>query len=180
MDPIVANGGTIAPGLTVANAATSEGILTADGPITLSGSTTFAIRLALGRGTASDQLAMNSGSILLNKAILQLTIGGFLTNPTQVGQDYVIINGGAGSTGIGNDVFAQGGSINVGNYAFNILYATNPNGIGSGSDVVLQVTAVPEPGTWAAILSGFGMLLVVQRMRRARRRMSVTKREAFA
>jgi len=31
---------------------------------------------------------------------------------------------------------------------------------------VLELTAIPEPSTWATMLGGFGMLLFVQRIRR--------------
>ena len=173
MDPIIANAGsTIAPGLTVANAGT--GTLTATGPITLSGSTTnFAIRLGLTTGAPgdNDQLAISSGAIALNGANLQLTLGGFMNNPANIGNVYEIIAGGyvAGTSG----TFKQGGSITLSGYTFNILYGYNAAGTDTGNagdvNVDLQLTAIPEPGTWAAMLSGFGMLLCIQRIRRKSR-----------
>jgi hypothetical protein len=41
---------------------------------------------------------------------------------------------------------------------------------GSDTDVAIELVSVPEPGTWAAVISGFGMLIVVQRMRRRQTR----------
>ena len=167
MDPIIANGGTIAPGLTVANATTSEGVLTTTGSISLSGSTNFAIRLALTSGSSSDQLAINGGGISLNNAHLVLTLGGNLNDPANIGNVFVIINGGYAT---GDGQFAQGLTYNAGGgFMFAIDYGVDSTGNPGGTDVDLVLTAIPEPGTWAAMLSGFGMLLCVQRIRRRSR-----------
>ena len=37
---------------------------------------------------------------------------------------------------------------------------------GAGNDIALQLTVVPEPGTFSALLGGFGMLMGMQRFRR--------------
>ncbi len=76
--------------------------------------------------------------------------------------------------------FAQGNSITVYNSAdsmydtFDILYNVDASGnLGDGgTDVgveLISVGAIPEPGTWAMILSGAGMLFVAQRARRRSR-----------
>jgi len=173
MDPIVANGGTIAPGLTAANTTTAQGVLTAAGPITLSGSTNFAIRMGLTSGTSTDELAVNTGSVSLNGAQLQLTIGSFMNNPALVGTAYyVIINGGAGGTGTGGNIFAglaEGSTITTpSGFQFTIDYASSPTGgaLASGNDVVLQLTAIPEPGAWGMMIAGLGLLMGLQKMRR--------------
>lgn len=163
---IAANGGTIAPGLTVANSLTANGALTAGGAVSLSSTTNFAIRLGTALGTGNDQLAVTGGSISLNGANLQLTLGTFLNDPANVGNLYVIINGGASGTGTGGNTFAQGTSFTVGGYAFNIDYASNATGNGSGSDVVLKLTAIPEPGTWTGL--GFGGIFLTAFCRRRR------------
>jgi len=168
--PITTQGGTLAPGLTAANSSISEGTLTAGGNVTLSSTTNFSIRLGMVTGNSgdNDQLAVSSGTVSLAGANLQLTIGNFLNNPADIGLTYVIINGGDTA---GSGTFAQGSSITANGYSFNIIYDTNAagGGFGTGNDVVLQLTAIPEPGTWATMLSGFGMLLVVQRLRRKTR-----------
>jgi autotransporter-associated beta strand protein len=165
---------TVAPGLTAANSAISTGTMTANGPVTLAATTNFNIRLGFTSGTTGDQLAVNSGNVSLNDANLNLTLGSAMNNPALINTFYAIIVGGAGSTGSGSDVFGSyNGTAIVGNtfitsggWQFNILYAENATGTGGGNDVVLELTAIPEPGTWATMLSGFGMLLFVQRMRR--------------
>jgi len=165
---------TVAPGLTAANSQTATGTLTANGNVTLSGSTNFNIRLGFTSGTTGDQLAVNSGNVSLNDANLNLTLGSAMNNPALINTFYAIIVGGAGSTGSGSDVFGSYNGtaivdntfITSGGWQFNILYAENATGTGGGNDVVLELTAIPEPGTWATMLSGFGMLLVVQRLRR--------------
>ena len=124
--------------------------------------------MVTGNSGDNDQLAVSSGTVSLAGANLQLTIGNFLNNPADIGLTYVIINGGDTA---GSGTFAQGSSITANGFAFNIIYDTNAagGGFGTGNDVVLQLTAIPEPGTWATMLSGLGMLLVVQRLRRKTR-----------
>jgi autotransporter-associated beta strand protein len=168
-----ATGGTVAAGLSTADSQSSTGTLTTSGAVNLSASTNFKIRLGmLSGGTDSDQLAATGGnsSVSLNGANLQLTLGSNI-NPSLIGAFYLIINGGAGSTG-GSNEFAQGTSITSGGYTFAIDYAVNYvnsstiNEIGSGDDVVLELTAIPEPSTWACMLAGAGMLILIQKNRR--------------
>jgi len=174
---ITARGGTIAPGLTAANSTTATAALTAAGAVTLSGSTNFDIRLGLlGSGTDSDQLIATAGNnaVSLDGANLQLTIGSNFKNSAQISSFYLIIDGGARGTGAGNE-FAQGTSFTTDGYTFTIDYATNfinsttVSNIGTGNDVVLELTAVPEPGTIATVISGFGMLVFMMRSRRRAR-----------
>ena len=159
--------GTLAPGLSTANA--NNGTLTSTGNVTFSGSSNATLSIRLGQTSAgtSDQLALTSGTVSLNGANLALTLGTNYATQT-LGFVYIIINGGAGSTGIGNNVFAQGNTITASNNdTFNIVYGTDAagDGQGTGNDVVL-VQAIPEPGTWAMVLGGFSMLIVTQRFRR--------------
>ena len=94
-----------------------------------------------------------------------------MNNPANIGNVYEITPGGyvAGTSG----TFKQGSSITLSGYTFNILYGYNAAGTDTGNagdvNVDLQLTAIPEPGTWAAMLSGFGMLLCIQRIRRKSR-----------
>jgi autotransporter-associated beta strand protein len=175
-----ASGGAINPGLTNANSQTSSGNLTAAGSVTLSNSTAFNIRLGmLASGTDSDSLTVTgANTISLNDATLNLTLGSYMNNPALQNKFYAIIIGGAGSTGVGSDIFAglpEGQMFTTANgWEFTIMYASAPGGgaLDSGNDVVLELDAIPEPGTWAAMLSGFAMLLIVQRARRRKLKMS--------
>ena len=73
------------------------------------------------------------------------------------------------STGSGTDLFTYNGTALTNNslfttssgYSFTISYDA-----GGNNDVTLALTAIPEPGTWAMVLSGTGTLLVFQRARR--------------
>ena len=103
------SGSVLAPGNN--SSLSVAGTLTANGNVTLSSTSTFALRLGVVTATDGDQLAINSGTVSLNGASLQLTLGGLLNNPANINNLYVIINGGAGGTGTGGNIFAQGNSI---------------------------------------------------------------------
>ncbi len=175
---ITAHGGVIAPGLTTADAATATGVLTAKGAVTLSSTTSFNIRLGLSAsGTDSDQLLVSSGSVNLAGANLQLTLDMAHMDPPASGVPafYAIIVGGASLTGPNSNAFGSydGEAIvnnsfeTAGGLEFNILYAANANGtgVGTGQDVVLEETAVPEPETWGLVVSAAGLLVPVGRRR---------------
>jgi len=171
--PITANGGTIEPGLTIANSTTSTGVLTGTGNVVLSGSTNFNVRLGLAlSGTDSDSLKVtNGGTVTLNGATLNLTIGSHLASAA-LDTFYTIINGGvSGSSGTFANL-AEGAQFTVGTDTFDIFYADNGTGgsVGSGNNVDLELiaTAIPEPGTWAMMMGGMGMLVVWQTKRRHR------------
>jgi hypothetical protein len=40
------------------------------------------------------------------------------------------------------------------------------NGDGVTDEITLTAQAIPEPGTWASVFAGFGMLVLLQRNRR--------------
>jgi T5SS/PEP-CTERM-associated repeat protein len=153
-------GGVLAPGLE--SGVTAAGTLTANGNVSLAADSTFSIRLGVVTVGDNDQLAIGNGGIVsLNGATLQLTLGSVLNTPASLGRKYVIINGGAGATGTVGDTFAETSPFTTpGGYQFDIFYASDANGdgTGTGDDVVLELTAIPEPATWAMLLCGLGTL----------------------
>jgi autotransporter-associated beta strand protein len=169
----MSDGGILAPGLSAGSTAT--GALTAADGLTFSDNITagtFSIRLgvdALGGGLDNDSVAVSGGSVTLDDTILSLTLGAnFGSAPLDT--LYTIISGGAGSSGSSTDVFAGPGVSDNGDlytdgpYQFDILYAS---GVGD-DNVELELVAVPEPGTWASLIGGLGMLVAWQRSRRRR------------
>ena len=78
-----------------------------------------------------------------------------------VERDTDALEAGRGSRTHWGDVFVDGQEFAI-SYTGN--YATNST-IG-GDDIVL--TAIPEPGTWGMILSGFGMLIGFRKLRKRR------------
>jgi autotransporter-associated beta strand protein len=167
-------GSSFDPGLSAANSTTSTGTLIANGNVTLD-PTAFNIRLGLSAsGTDSDELVEGgSGRVNLENSTLNLTLGSGVANLTSANIDnlyYVIINGGS-QTVLGTFNGDPNGTIvsatSGGNtWQFEVLYNVNANGTTAGDDVVLELTAVPEPGTWAMMLAGMGMLIVLKRRRR--------------
>jgi fibronectin-binding autotransporter adhesin len=175
--------GDLAPGLTAANSSSSVGTLTSTTNVSLDSASILSIRIGLTTGAGSnpatglggdaDQLLVSSGALSLNDSTLTIGTGAF----AQLDTLYVIVNGGASGTGAGFDVFANApasGSdfADTAGDTYEIFYAANADGtnIGSGNDIVIEeITAVPEPGTWASLLGGAGMLIVWQRTRRRRR-----------
>jgi hypothetical protein len=133
-------GGTLAPGKTAA--ASTSGTLSADGNVILANSTcVFSIPLGTASAGDNGQLLMESGTVSLAGASLQIPLGSaYGTQP--LGYTYVIISGGAGATGSNGNVFAQGSQVTASNGdVFNILYATNASETGIGNDVVLESTS---------------------------------------
>ena len=165
------SGGTLAAGLDAAN--TTAGTITANGNVSFaSGSAHLAIRLGETTATDGDKLATAAGSALavsLNGADLQLTLGSAYVHPSTDTLYLIVNNLNSGSSLTGQ--FAQGSSITVGAETFTVLYGANYDAAGAfisqtgGNDVALLL-AVPEPGTWAMLLGGLGMLMGFQRSTR--------------
>jgi hypothetical protein len=126
-----------------------------------------------GLGGDDDQLAVDGGTLSLDDTTLQILDGGAENNPRLIGNVYVIVNGGAGSTGVDSDVFgnapASGDSFTTADgFKYDVFYAVNPANTSSGADVDVELVAIPEAGTWASLLGGF---VVVAAWQRARRRL---------
>jgi autotransporter-associated beta strand protein len=174
-------GATLAPGLTEADSSISVGTLTASGNVSLASSATFSIRLGLTTGAASnsatglggdvDQLLMNGGTFSLadNTTTLQI-----LDTPAEysaaLDSIYVIVNGGANApTGAFANAPVSGDSITAeSGGTYDVFYDVNAANSGAGNDIVVELVAVPEPGTCASLLGGLGVLIAWQRSRRRR------------
>ena len=160
----VSNSGTLAPGLSSLRPS-DAGTLAANGNVSLTSNSTFSIRLGVG---VSDQLAVGATDLVsLNGANLQLTLDSdFVAQLTNF--IYILINGGTATTGNISGEFAQGTQITDSNGdLYNILYNVNAAGVaGAGNDVALELVSVPEPGTWASLIGGLGILIIWQRSRR--------------
>jgi fibronectin-binding autotransporter adhesin len=171
--PVSAVTGAIAPGLTLGS--TAVGTLTVAGSVSLLDSaSTLAFRLGLNSATDNDQLAITSGGTLtLTDSLLSITVGPDAT----VGTTYTLVLGGAGLTsGVsGTDSFSNADTT-AGTVAGSYLY-TNAQGdqfnVVYGGDsstpnitATLELAPIPEPGTWASLIGGLGMLVVWQKRRR--------------
>ena len=84
----------------------------------------------------------------------------------------LIINGGGSSvSGIFNGL-AEGSTFAFAsdpNVTFEVSYTANNSNntfAGTGHDVALEVTSVPEPGTWGMVFAGLGVLVAFQHARR--------------
>jgi autotransporter-associated beta strand protein len=167
------NTGTLAPGDTIGSSAV--GTLTSSNNVSLGSSSVFSIRIGLtAPGTDADQLSVTGGSFNLSDGTttLQLLDTANVRN-APIGSLYVIVNGGASATGVSSDWFTnapgQGDPVTTAlNDTFDVYYGVDPTNTIAGNDIVLELVSVPEPGTWASLLGGIGMLVAWQRSRRRR------------
>ena len=120
-------------------------------------------------GDTSDHISA-TGSVTL-AGNLQLTLESDYT-PTANDVLYLIISGNpvSGQFATVNGSPISGNTFTFESNQWQISYnATSTAFTGAGGDVAVEeLTAVPEPGTWAMLLSGVGMLVGLQRMRRRR------------
>ncbi|MEI8340314.1 MAG: PEP-CTERM sorting domain-containing protein, partial [Verrucomicrobiota bacterium] len=134
-----------------------------------------------GTGAGLFTQVKSSGSVTLGNAIagLDLTVG---YTPSVVAgnlasSDHIYITLGSYASG----TFSNTTSLFDPAYGQTFNYVTASNGsvwavfyganssngnLTGGNDIALY--AIPEPGTWAMLLSGFGVLLGLQRMRKNR------------
>jgi hypothetical protein len=148
--------------------------LSSTGTISLDSASTLSLRLGVGSVGAGDQLAVTSGNLVLNNSFLQIVLGTAASNLGAIDTLYVIVNGGAsGTSGATADSFSNttftGGKYvytnSIGD-TFDVFYGVNAANTTGGNDIDVELVAVPEPGTWASLLGGIGLLVVGQRSRR--------------
>jgi autotransporter-associated beta strand protein len=142
-------GGTIAPGVGLGIAGTT---LNMGSNLTLSSSANVVINLD--SSDNSDILNVAGDLTIASADTLTLAVLGHFTTP----MTYTIAEYGGTESGAFGSIVVDGGSLKGISY-------------GSGFDDAIDVTViapVPEPGTWAMLLAGAGILTVWQRNRRSR------------
>jgi len=173
MEAFNSTGGTIQPGLSTGS--TTTGTLTANGNVTLDAASTLSIRIGVNpalSGSDNDVLASTTGAVSLSGS-LNLVLGNSIGNALQ-GTLYNIILAGSAPSGSFSNTIQYSGYQQLtasGGYVFDVFYDTNGTSTtpGLGFDVTLELVSVPEPGTWAMMIGGMGMLVGVQRIRRRRK-----------
>ena len=168
------SGATISPGNVDNNGVSQAGRLTItdagtpNGGGTLSLATGSRLFLQLSGSTAGvtyDQVSV-FGTINLSGASLEGSlINGFLP---QIGDKFfIMLNDGSDAV---SGMFAQGTSVvfdsGLGSRTFSINYADNGDGGGVANDISITVTAIPEPGTWGLVATGFAFLTWARGKRR--------------
>ena len=157
----VASGNNLAPG---ASGVGSTAILKT-GALTLSSGSNFQLDInGTTVGAGYDQLGVTGGVINIAGSNLSLTIGASFTQ-ADVGDQFAILSN--ISPGAINGMFSgltEGSSFNSGADQFMITYFGNASDGTNGNDIVLTLTAVPEPSTWVA--AGLSLLVVAYSQRR--------------
>ncbi|MEY2495804.1 MAG: hypothetical protein QOJ45_2296 [Verrucomicrobiota bacterium] len=160
----VNSGANLSPG-------NSPGILNT-GSLTLNSGSNYLVELNNPTaGTGYDQTVVTGSVSLLNLSAttlpnLVLTIGGTFV----VGDKFFVILNDSVDPVVGT--FAQGATVTSGSYTFLIDYfadSVSGNLVG-GNDILLEVTAVPEPSTWIGGALALGAIgLMTRNSRRAHR-----------
>ena len=126
-------GANIAPG----NGGNTTAILNT-GALTLASTSNFRVDInGTIAGSGYDRLNVTTGIVSIGGSNVVVTVGTTLA----IGQTFLIVN--KVSAGAVSGTFAQGSTVTSGPFSFAIDYAG-----GDGNDIVLTVTAVPEPSTW--------------------------------
>ncbi|XHR27092.1 MAG: PEP-CTERM sorting domain-containing protein [Chthoniobacteraceae bacterium] len=157
--------GTLSPG-------NSPGITTVQGNFTMDASSKLVAEVTgTAAGSAYDQVKV-SGNVILAGTLDLSTLTGLSLGDTII----LIDNTGSSTTsGYFSQIITSGSTYTIGaaggTYTFTsgtaeylINYAANADGDSVNNDVTL--TVVPEPGTWAMLMGGMGLLTLGQRLRR--------------
>jgi autotransporter-associated beta strand protein len=148
-------GANIAPG----NGSNTTAILST-GAVTLAPTSNFLVDInGTTPGSGYDRLNVTTGGVTIGGSNLIVTVGTTL----MIGQTFLVLD--KVSAGAVSGTFAQGSTVTSGPYAFSINYAGS-----DGNDIVLTVTAVPEPSTWIGGALALAALGYAQRRRFLRAR----------
>lgn len=132
------------------------------GALTLNSDAVYKFNLNPTLGT-SDLLNVN-GSITLGSGVATLSGNVLSDEILSGGQVFDIANSTGGITGYFAGL-TNGSTYLLGDNSYIINYGTVVS-----DEITLTAEAIPEPGTWAMMLGGLGMLVSFQRMRRHSRR----------
>jgi hypothetical protein len=138
------------------------GVLTT-GPLTLS--TGSSLRIEITDSITYDALTVN-GAVILGNATLELALVNLSANPGAI--FYILNNTGLdpiGGTfnGLADDALFNGPGLTQFQISYDAIFGGGFNG---GNDVAITLVTVPEPGSLVVLVSGLGMLLGMQRLRR--------------
>jgi hypothetical protein len=159
--------GTFAPG--VAGPSGSGGVVTVDAASSFATGAAFNLQIS-GTGAGQyGQLAAGGQTVTLSGSTqLTLTLGsGYTPN----GGDIITLisnpsNAVAQNFYSGSTLLTDGTQFFAAGYEWQINYEGAPGADGGNINDVYLTSAIPEPGTWATLASGLGMLLLLQRNRR--------------
>jgi autotransporter-associated beta strand protein len=157
----VASGNNLAPG---ASGVGTTAILKT-GALTLSSGSNFQVDInGTAVGTGYDQLAVTNGASIAGSHLL-ISVGAAITQ-ANVGNTFAILsNITAGAITGQFQGLSEGATFNAGSDQFMITYLGNAGDGTSGNDIVLTLTAVPEPSTWLAAVLALGAVGYMQRRR---------------
>ena len=157
----VASGNNLAPG---ASGVGSTAVLKT-GALTLSSGSNFQVDInGTTVGTGYDQLGVTNGASIAGSNLL-ITLGTTFTQ-SDVGDKFAILSN--ITAGLVSGTFSglsEGASFNSGSDQFMITYVGNAGDGTNGNDIVLTLTAVPEPSTWLAAALALGAVGYMQRRR---------------
>ena len=165
---IASSGANLSPG---ASGIGSTAILHT-GAVTLASGSNFNVDInGTTAGSGYDQVSV-TGTVTITGSNLVITAGSGLS----IGQKFfIVLNDGIDPV---SGTFAQGASIMASNNGdvFSISYVDDSAGGGSGNDISLTVTAVPEPATWVGVALALGVLGWSRRWRLSRNRIAETRK----
>jgi fibronectin-binding autotransporter adhesin len=152
------SGGTVTVNA-LANIAPGDGgnttAILSTGALTLAPTSNFLVDInGTTAGSDYDRLNVTTGGVTIGGSNLIVTVGTTLT----IGQTFLVVE--KVSAGAVSGTFAQGSTVTSGPYAFSIDYTGS-----DGNDIVLTVTAVPEPSTWIGGALALAALGYTQRRR---------------
>ena len=171
-------GAEIDPSNGVAEAVGAGTTLTT-GTFTIAASSGASLALQVGRSDGADQVSLGGDSSdKINVTSVSLNSSGKLSLSLESGYSltvgdvlYLILSGAApaGSFASVNGSAITSNDFTWDGYNWEIGYDVTSGGVFSGGDDVaieaLSIASIPEPGTWAMMLAGTGMLVLLQRAR---------------
>ena len=173
---LLINGSTSTSAVSVASGGRLGGTGTIGGATTVSGGGT----LLAGAGNASGSLSMNGNVSLLDNSKIELTLGAGLTSSSlaRTGGTWVfdadqlfVISGTGFTIGTYQNVISgltgsESGLGTIGTWSISGGTVQGTFSYDGAGGVDLQVTAVPEPGTWALAALGGMMVMIIARRRK--------------